>query len=179
VVPTIPNPDTIMSEITPLSQETTADGYQSTTIQVQGVPMTFTYYLGFASKVTHTPHGGSEILVYQQTETFHVPGGGGPAAACTLRIVGGPDDLDVTLAIDDSPRQGPKWEGPIQSFQVITKKSGGSGSNPRVRPVQGQNQVAAVHVQLKGDNASVRPHMPEGGGGTGVTNTPLTCPPNC
>jgi hypothetical protein len=168
-----------MSEITPLSQHPVPEGYAQSTIEVNGVPMTFTYYLGFASRVSYTPQGGTEIPVYQQKDTFHVPGGGGPAATCKLWITGGPDELDVELEIDDSPRPGPKFEGPIESFDVTTKRGGGAASNPRVRPIKGGHQVAAVRVQLRADGASVRPHMPESGGTTTVTNTPITCPPFC
>ena len=44
------------------------------TITVEGKPLTFTFYLGFASRVTHTPRGGQEMLVYQQQEVFRVLG---------------------------------------------------------------------------------------------------------
>jgi hypothetical protein len=168
-----------MSEITPVSQQSVPEGYGQTTINVSGSPMTFTYYLGFASRVSYTPQGGSEILVYQQSETFQVPGGGAPAAQCKLWIAGGPDALDVELEIDDTPRPAPQYQGPIESIEVTTRKSGGGGSNPRVRPIKGGNQVSQIHVQMKSDAAAVRPHMPTGGGTTTVTNEAKTCPPDC
>jgi hypothetical protein len=168
-----------MSEITPLSQRAVPDGYTQRTIQVNGVSMTFTFYMGFASRVSYTPQGAAEILVYQQAGTFHVPGGVGPAAESKMWITGGPDDLDVELEIDDTPRPAPNYNGPIESFDVTTKRGGGSATNPRVKPVKGQHHVTNIQVQLKGDTASVRTHMPTDGGTTTVVNTAQCCPPTC
>jgi hypothetical protein len=168
-----------MSELTPLSQHTVPEGYAQRTVQVNGVDMTFIFYKGFASRVSYTPAGGTEILVYQQEGTFHVPGGGGPSAASKMWIAGGPDALDVELDVDDSPRPGPNYNGPIESFDVTTKKGGGSASTPRVKPVKGQHHVTNIHVQLKADRGSVRPHMPADGGTTTVVNTAQCCPPTC
>jgi hypothetical protein len=168
-----------MSEITPVPAHAVPDGYAQRTIQVQGVPMTFTFYKGFASRVSYTPQGGAEIPVYQQEGVFKVPGGGGPAASSKMWISGGPDALDVELEIDDSPRPAPNYDGPIESFDVTTRRGGGGASNPRVRPIKGQHHVTAVQVQLKRADASVRPHMPADGGTTTVVNTAQCCPPTC
>jgi hypothetical protein len=168
-----------MSEITPVSPRPVPEGYAQRTIQVDGVDMTFIFYLGFASSVTYTPQGGTAIPVYQQSGTFHVPGGGGPAASCKMWIIGGPDALDVELEIDDSPRPAPNYQGPIESFDVTTRRRGGGASNPRVKPVHGGHHVTNIHVQLKGDAGSVRTHMPTDGGTTTTTNAATCCPPVC
>jgi len=168
-----------MSEMTPQSQSAVPEGYIRKTIPVDGVDMSFTFYEGFASSVSYTPRGGRPIPVYQQEGVFHVPGGGAPASQCTMWITGGPDNLNVELEINDGPRTPPDYKGPIESFEVVTRPNGGGASNPRVRPIKGGNQVAAIHVQMKGESGGVRPHMPEGGGSTTVTNDSKTCPPIC
>jgi hypothetical protein len=168
-----------MSEMTPQSQRIPPEGYAQRTIQVDGVAMTFTFYMGFASRVSYTPKGGAEIVVYEQEGVFHVPGGGGPLAQSTMWITGGPDELDVELEVNDGPRNPPEYRGPIESFQVTTRRGGGGGSNPRVRPVKGGNSVSSVQVQLRGESDSVRPHMPADGGTTDVKNDSATCPPHC
>ena len=169
-----------MSEMTPQSQQAVPDGYAQRTIQVNGIDMTFTFYMGFASRVSYTPKGGSEILVYQQEGTFRVPGGGGPAAQSTMWITGGPDSLDVVLEINDGPRNPPEYKGTIEDFHVTTKKAGGGGQgNDKVRVLKGDKQVTKIDVQPRGSSGSVRPHMPEDGGTTGVTNHAATCPPVC
>jgi hypothetical protein len=169
-----------MSDIAPLSQRNVPEGYTSRTIQVEGQDMTFTFYMGFASAVTYTPRGGATIPVYTQDGTFHVPGGVGPSADCKMWIVGGPDDLDVELEIDDSPRPAPSYRGPIESFQVVTNRhGGGGGTSPRVKAKRGGDKVHSINVQVRGEGGGVFPHMPESGGTTDVTNHAATCPPVC
>lgn len=168
-----------MSDITPVAQREVPEGYAQRTITVGGVPMTFTFYLGFASRVTHTPSGGEEILVYQQEGVFQVPGGGGPAESCKMWITGGPDDLDVELEIDDSPRVAPDFRGPIEGFNVVTRRNGGGGGQGRVRAQKGGNKVASIRIKVRGEGGGVFPHMPGDGGDTGVNNDAVTCPPTC
>lgn len=168
-----------MSDTAPLAQTAVPEGYAQRTITVDGQPMTFTFYMGFASRVTHTPSGGEEILVYQQEGVFRVPGGGAPQANSKMWITGGPDELDVELEIDDSPIGPPDYLGPIEGFNVVTKRNGGGGGQGRVRAAKGGNQVAGIRVRVRGESGGVFPHMPGDGGGTDVSNTPLTCPPHC
>jgi hypothetical protein len=168
-----------MSDIAPLSQRNVPEGYATRTIQVSGVDMTFTFYMGFASAVTYTPKGGETIQVYTQEGTFHVPGGVGPSDNCKMWIVGGPDDLDVELEIDDSPRPAPDFKGPIERFDVVTKRNGGGGTSRRVKPKKGGDKVASISVQVRGEAGGVYPHMPDDGGTTGVSNLAVTCPPHC
>ena len=168
-----------MSETTQSSLREVPEGYAQRTITVDGQPMTFTFYMGFASRVTHRPNGGSEIVVYEQEGVFHVPGGGSPEARTKMWISGGPDSLDVELEIDDGPMLPPSYRGPIQDFQVVTRKNGGGGQSARVRAVRGADKVASIHVTTRGGDGGVFPHMPGGGGSTDVTNAATTCPPTC
>lgn len=168
-----------MSELAPLAPQNVPDGYAQRTVTVNGAAMTFTFYMGFVSRLTHTPEGGDEILVYQQEGVFRVPGGKAPDANSKLWITGGPDGLDVELEIEDGPLDSRTFQGPIQGFQVVTRRSGGNGQGQRVRALKGADQVASIRVQMRGQGGGVVPHMPGGGGSTDVTNTPITCPPNC
>jgi hypothetical protein len=170
-----------MSQATSLSQSSVPEGYAQRTIQVEGRDLTFTFYMGFVSRLTHTPRGGKEVLVYQQEGVFKVPGGVAPEPRTKLWITGGPDELDVELEVNDGPIGPPDFQGPIQGFQVVTRRAGGEGasSNPRVRPGKGAAQVASIRVEERG-RGGVFPHMPPGDGGTtDVTNTAQTCPPHC
>lgn len=159
------------------------DGYTSRTILVDGVEMTFTFYMGFASKVTYTPQGGREQLVYQQEGVFKVPGGVLPDAVSTISIQGGPDGLDVEVEIDDAPISDRTGNGPVGKVDIRTKKNAKDPKpkDKRVKVLKGEDQVQAVDVTLTVDlgGGGVFAYQTDPGGTTTATNQAATCPPHC
>jgi hypothetical protein len=161
-----------------------AVNYKEVTVKVQGVDMTFRFYLGFASRITHTPKGGDEVLVYQQDGVFHIPpneqGKRELKSHSKLTIQGGPDQVDVELEIDDSPIQ--NYRGPIGQIVVKTRKNAKDPKHDkRVKVLKGAQQVQSVDVTL-GVNVGkggVFAYQDAGGGTTTVDNTANCCPPAC
>jgi hypothetical protein len=159
-----------------------SEGYASRTIDVDGVPMTFTFYMGFASRVTYTPKNGPAIVVYEQEGVFHVPGGVGPDPISKLTIQGGPDALDVELEIDDNPMLPPSYRGPVGKIDVKTKKrvADPKGNGKHYKVLKGAHQIEDVTVTPTDPTGGVFAHQTvEGGGTTSVDNKAATCPPNC
>lgn len=163
-----------------------AVNYQETTIQVDGFPMTFRYYLGFASRITYTPKGGAPILVYQQEGVFQVPeneqGKREVLAQSKLHIKGGPDGLDVELEIDDAPITSSN-RGPVSKVQVVTKKLAKDPKHDkRVKVLKGGHQVQSVDVTMAvdmGKGGVIAYQQDPPGGTTTVNNTASCCPPDC
>ncbi|CAA9298886.1 MAG: hypothetical protein AVDCRST_MAG68-233 [uncultured Gemmatimonadetes bacterium] len=159
------------------------EGYVTRTIQVDGVSMSFTFYMGFASRVTYTPKNGDPILVYQQEGTYYVPNRQAPDAVSTLSIQGGPDGLDVEIEIDDQPLNPPNYRGPVGKIEVKTRKQvpepRGNGKHYKV--LRGANQVEAVNVvpQEQMESGGVYAYQSTDGGTTTATNHAATCPPTC
>lgn len=163
-------------------------GYRTVTAEYDGHTYTFTFYEGFVSELNLRPRGSREtIQVYKQQGVFKVPGGGAPEARTTLTIQGGPDDLDIELDVNDAPNGSPSYTGPIDGFNVRTRKNGPpfEPSERRVTPSRGANQVASIYVRMKGAaaaGAAGRGRMFDGGGSgddVDVSNSAETCPPNC
>ena len=162
---------------------TQREGYTTRTVDVEGVPMTFTFYMGFASRVTYTPKNGEPILVYQQEGTYYVPNRQAPDAVSTLTIQGGPDGLDVEIEIDDKPIGPPNYRGPVGKIEVKTKKQVPTpkGNGKYYKVLKGANQVEAVNVvtQDQVESGGVQAYQAPDGGTTTATNTAHTCPPYC
>lgn len=160
-----------------------SEGYTTRTIEVEGVPMLFTFYMGFASRVTYTPKNGEPILVYQQEGTYYVPNRQAPDAVSTLTIQGGLDGLDVEIEIDDQPIEPPNYRGPVGKIEVKTRKQvpepRGNGQHYKV--LRGANQIEAVNVVLQDqlERGGVHAYQAPDGGCTTVENKAATCPPNC
>ncbi|HEX8358533.1 MAG TPA: hypothetical protein VF613_00330 [Longimicrobium sp.] len=162
---------------------TPLEGYTTRTIEVDGVPMSFTFYMGFASRVTYTPKNGPAILVYEQEGVYRVPGGVGPNAVSTLTIQGGPDALDVEIEIDDQPMLPPTYRGPVGKIDVKTRKrvADPKGNGKHYKVLKGAHQVEDVAVTPTGEveSGGVTAFQAADGGTTSATNNASTCPPAC
>jgi hypothetical protein len=173
-----------MADLTMASRASSQrEGYTTCTIDVEGVPMSFTFYMGFASRITYTPKNGQPILVYQQEGTYYVPDRQAPDAISTLAIQGGPDGLDVVIEIDDQPLAPPNYRGPIGKIEVKTKKKVPTprGNGKHYKVLKGADQVEAVNIvpQDQVESGGVHAYQAADGGTTTATNTAQTCPPNC
>ena len=171
-----------MSDTTtaPSSQTAPADSdYETRTIQYAGHDYTFSFYKGFASRVTFTPAGAEPIEVYRQSGVFNCQHTGGPLANSTLSITGGPQQYDVEVEINDGPITPPDYRGPIDSIQLGLKRRGTPVQpKPRVRPIKGADQISRINVQERAtEQGGV--HAFQGDDRVDVENHAETCPPNC
>jgi len=166
----------------PVTSRPTEERYATRTISYAGHEYTFSVYKGFASLVEFTPPGTDQpIEVYRQNGVFNCQDTGGPLPNSTLTITGGPLELDVELAIDDTPAK-PGELGPIDTIEVGLKRRGTPVTPaPRVRPIRGGDQVSRILVRERPQNGKggVKAFQTDGGGTVVVTNTATTCPPDC
>ncbi len=173
-----------MADVTLAPRPTTVlEGYTTRTIDVDGVQMSFTFYMGFASRVTYTPKNGPAILVYQQEGVYRVPGNVPPNGVSFLTIQGGPDALDVEIEIDDQPLDPTSYSGPVGKIDVKTKKRvpDPKGNGKYYKVIRGADQVESVIVtpSLELESGGVTAFQATDGGTTSVDNKAATCPPNC
>lgn len=168
--------------VTPTAQTSAPAGdYATRTIHHDGYDYTFSFYKGFASRVTYTPAGGEPIEVYRQEGVFNCRHTGGPVANSVLSVTGGPDAFDVEVEIEDGPLTPPDFRGPIESIQLGLKRRGTPmPRKPRVKPIRGADQISRISVRE-------RAKLAEGGvlafqeerGVVEVDNTASCCPPTC
>jgi hypothetical protein len=167
--------------VTPPSQQSAPAGdYETRTIHHDGYDYTFSFYKGFASRVTYTPAGGDPIEVYQQEGVFNCRHTGGPVANSFLSISGGPDTFDIQVDIADGPLTPPDFRGPIEGFQLGLKRRGTPVQpKPRVKPVRGADQISRITVRERGAAGSGGVMAFQDGDSVDVENAAQTCPPTC
>lgn len=175
---------------------TNDQGYLTVAYPYQGTVYNFTFYEGFVGRLLLRPQGGDEVVVYQQQGTYYVPQPPSgelryPDVQSTVKIKGGPSELDIELGVDDGPQV--KGRGPIKKIKLRARKAGGAADaqpkrqggakGPSVDILKGAAQVASLGFELKDGptrgGVEALQTTPPGDDEVVVENDADTCPPNC
>lgn len=169
-------------------------GYITVPFPYQGTVYNFTFYEGFVGRIVLRPQGGPPVEVYKQEGVYHVPQ---PKSGevryadvnSTIKVTGGPSNLDVELAVDDGPQH--QGRGPINRIKLRARKEKGgpkgrdaaSPEGPSVKILRGEDQVEGLSMELKaGRGASrggVQAFQTSSGDDVDFENGAKTCPPHC
>jgi hypothetical protein len=175
-----------MSNTTPV----TNTGYITVAYPYQGTVYNFTFYEGFVGRILLRPQGGAQEEVYKQQGVYHVPQPSsgevrGPDERSTVKIAGGPSNLDIELEVGNGPMV--DFKGPINKIRVRARRergaASGQGQGPSVRVLHGEEQVDSLSVEMKPgrgvSRGGVEAFQTSGGDEVTVENEAVTCPPAC
>lgn len=180
--------DTRAVQKSPVSEN--RDGYVTVSVTLAGHSYDFNFYKGFVRRLTLQRAESEVIEVYEQDGVYHVPQPPhqkkGPDPISTVRILGGPNALDIELRVEDTP-QDERYRGPIESIRLWTGRGeGGAGEQgPSVRATRGGNQIAKLEVRTRPgrgvpNSPTSRDDSEQGGGDViEIENSASTCPPTC